>query len=106
MQCFIFKHIFYYASILVYTVASVLTTDDKVLFYFSPTRENMNEEFFSSTVTNDMTFYMFLLRQTVYYVKYGVPTLRTSTDGKKIGCPKLQKGFQFTEQGQDVCKDQ
>jgi hypothetical protein len=40
-----------------------------------------------------MTFDMFLPRQTVDYIKYGVPNLRTSTDGRKIGCPKLQKGF-------------
>jgi hypothetical protein len=65
----------------------------QVLFYFRPTRENMNEEFFPSTITNDMTFYMFLPRQIVDYIKYGVPNLRTSTDGRKIGCPKLQKGF-------------
>jgi len=32
----------------------------EVLFYFSPTKENMNEEFFPSAVTNDMAFYMFL----------------------------------------------
>jgi hypothetical protein len=31
----------------------------------------MNEEFFPSTTTNDMTFFMFLPRQIVDYIKYG-----------------------------------
>lgn len=39
----------------------------EVLFYFSPTKENMNEEFLSSAVTNDMVFYMFLPKNSLLH---------------------------------------
>jgi len=50
---------------MVYTIPLVPTPD--VLFYFSPTKENMNEEFFPSAVTNDMAFYMFLPKNSLLH---------------------------------------
>jgi hypothetical protein len=37
----------------------------KVLFYFSPKKENMNEKIFPRAVTNDMAFYMFLSKNSL-----------------------------------------
>jgi len=84
MMCFTFKNIFYYVPILVYTIAAVPTPGDDWSLVLQKKTWMKN----SFPALLQMTWHSTcFFQKRVYYIKYGVPTLRTSTDGRKIGCP-------------------